>query len=60
MKQTLCSENVLKSATLAQLKLLQEDVVNWVARRQAEPLLRLKFDNVTKRGKFVFDALFFG
>ncbi len=32
MKQTLCSENVLKSATLAQLKLLQEDVLNWVAR----------------------------
>ena len=34
IKQQLCSENVLKSATLAQLKLLQEDVVNWVARRQ--------------------------
>jgi hypothetical protein len=40
---------VLKSATLAQLRLLQEDVVNWVARRQGEPLLRLRFDNVTKR-----------
>ncbi len=40
---------MLKSATLAQLRLLQEDVVNWVARRQGEPLLRLRFDNVTKR-----------
>lgn len=27
----------------------KDDVVNWVARRQAEPLLRLKFDNTTKR-----------
>lgn len=49
MKQSLVSENVLKSATLAQLKLLQDEVVTWVGRRQAAPLLRLCFDNVTKR-----------
>ena len=49
MKQDLVSKNVLNSATLAQLKLLQEEVVNFIARRQAEPVLRLRFDNVVKR-----------
>lgn len=34
---------------MAQLKLLQEDVTRWMARRQSEPVLLLRFDNVTKR-----------